>query len=99
MSKVRSSELDTGLSSSGGPIEGDTAVSTLVKLGLFMLSTKSVGWTLIQWPGLEIGSNSLHGSGFVGLVLRIGLAISSQVKCASTRLLSPLDLGYPSILW
>ena len=28
MSKVRSSELDTGLSSSGEPVEGDTAVST-----------------------------------------------------------------------
>ena len=28
MSEVRSSELDTGLSSSGGPVEGDTAVST-----------------------------------------------------------------------
>ena len=27
MSEVRSSELDTGLSSSGGPVEGDTAVS------------------------------------------------------------------------
>ena len=28
MSKVRSSELDTRLSSSGEPVEGDTAVST-----------------------------------------------------------------------
>ena len=28
MSEVRSSKLDTGLSSSGGPVEGDTAVST-----------------------------------------------------------------------
>ena len=28
MSEVRSSELDTGLSSSGEPVEGDTAVST-----------------------------------------------------------------------
>ena len=28
MSEVRSSELDTGLSSSGSPIEGDAAVST-----------------------------------------------------------------------
>ena len=28
MSEVRSSELDTGLSSSGEPAEGDTAVST-----------------------------------------------------------------------
>ena len=28
MSEVRSSELDTGLSSSGGPVEGDTTVST-----------------------------------------------------------------------
>ena len=28
MSEVRSSELDTRLSSSGGPVEGDTAVST-----------------------------------------------------------------------
>ena len=29
MSEVRSSELDTGLSSSGEPVEGDTAISTL----------------------------------------------------------------------
>ena len=28
MSEVRSSELDTGLSSSGEPVEGDNAVST-----------------------------------------------------------------------
>ena len=29
MSEVRSCELDTGLSSSGEPVEGDTAISTL----------------------------------------------------------------------
>ena len=99
MSEVRSSELDTRLSSSGGPVEGDTAVSTLVRLGLFTLSTKSVGWTLIQWPGLGIGFNSLHGFAFISLVLMIGHVISSQVKCASTRLLLPLGLGFPSIPW
>ena len=29
MSEVRSSELETGLSSSGDPVEGDTTISTL----------------------------------------------------------------------
>ena len=35
MSKVRSSELDTGLSSSSEPAEGDTAVSTLREVRAF----------------------------------------------------------------
>ena len=54
---------------------------------------------LTQWLGLRISSNFLRGSAFVGLVLRIGSATSFLVKYASTRLLSLLDLGYPSILW
>ena len=35
MSEVRSSELETGLSSSGGPVEGDTAVSAPLDVGAF----------------------------------------------------------------
>ena len=35
MSKVRSSELDTGLSSSGEPAEGDTVISTPRKVRAF----------------------------------------------------------------
>ena len=35
MSEVRSSELETGLSSSGNPVEGDTAVSTLREVRAF----------------------------------------------------------------
>ena len=46
MSEVRSSELDTGLSSSGKLVEGDTAVSTPREVRLFMPSRRCVGWTL-----------------------------------------------------
>ena len=35
MSEVRSSELETGLSSSGNPVEGDTAISTLREVRAF----------------------------------------------------------------
>ena len=47
MSEVRFSELETGLSSSGDPMEGDTAVSAPRKIRLFMPSTRSVVWTTI----------------------------------------------------
>ena len=47
MSEVRFSELETGLSSSGDPVAGDTAVSAPREVRLFTPSTRSVGWTTI----------------------------------------------------
>ena len=43
MSEVRSSELDTGLSSSGGSIEGDTAVSTPRQVRAFYALNEECG--------------------------------------------------------
>ena len=43
MFEVRSSELDTGLSSSGEPVEGDTAVSTSREVRAFTPSRRCVG--------------------------------------------------------
>ena len=43
MSEVRSSELDTGLSSSGGPVEGDTAVSTPRQVRAFYALNEECG--------------------------------------------------------
>ena len=47
MAKVRSSELETGLSSSGGPEVGDTAVSAPRVVRAFPASMRYVGWTMI----------------------------------------------------
>ena len=44
MSEVRSSELDTGLSSSGKPAEADTAVSTPREVRAFYALRRRVGW-------------------------------------------------------
>ena len=43
MSKVRSSELDTGLSSSVEPVEGDTAVSTPREVRAFYALEEACG--------------------------------------------------------
>ena len=43
MSKVKSSELDTRLSSSGEPVEGDTAVSTLREVRAFYALEEACG--------------------------------------------------------
>ena len=47
MAKVRSSELETRLSSSGGPEVGDTAVSAPRVVRAFPASMRYVGWTMI----------------------------------------------------
>ena len=47
MSEVKSSELETGLLSSGDPVEGDTAVSASRGVRAFYTSTRSVVWTTI----------------------------------------------------
>ena len=43
MSEVRSSKLDTGLSSSGEPVEGDTAVSTPREVRAFYALEEACG--------------------------------------------------------
>ena len=43
MSEVRSSELDTGLSSSGSPVEGDTTVSTPRQVRVFYALNEECG--------------------------------------------------------
>ena len=43
MSKVRSSELETGLSSSGDPVEGDTAVSAPCEVRAFYALNEEYG--------------------------------------------------------
>ena len=43
MSEVRSSELDTGLSSSGEPVEGDTAISTPREVRAFYALEEACG--------------------------------------------------------
>ena len=68
MSEVRSSELETGLSSSDEPTEGDTAVS----------ASREVRPSL----DLRIGFNSLTELGFVYLVKVNGLAIFFRGRCA-----------------
>ena len=97
MSKVRSNELETRLLSSSGLEEGDTAVSILVWFGLFMPSRRCVGWMLTPWVDSRIGFNFQSGFTFVGPIMRIGLAISSLVRYASTRLPSLVGSVSPSI--
>ena len=46
--------------------------------------------------GFGIGFNSLKGLGFVVLIKRNEPAISHLGRCASMRLLSSVDLGFPS---
>ena len=43
MSEVRSSELESRLSSNSDLVEGDTTISTLKRLGLFTPSRRCVG--------------------------------------------------------
>ena len=82
MSEVRSSELKTGLSSSGDLMEGDTAVSNPQRLGLSTPLKRSVSWMLIHWVGLRTDFNSRSGSGFACLVKRNEPVISSPGRCA-----------------
>ena len=97
MSEVRSSELKTGLSSSGGPEEGDTTVSIPRVVRLFMPSRRCVGWMLTPWVDLRIGFNFQNGFVFVDLTIRIELATFSLVRYASTRLPSLVGSGSPFI--
>ena len=98
MSEVRSSDLETGLSSSGNPVEGDTAISSPRIVRAFMPLRRFVGWMPRWRVDLRIGSNFQKGFVFVGLVTRIELVISSQVRYVFMRLPLPVDLDSPSTL-
>ena len=87
MAKVRSSELETGLSSSGDPEGGDTAVSALEKvcglddetMGRFKDRFQFPERVRVHWPINEDGP-----------------VISFLVKYASMRQSLPAGLGSPS---
>ena len=96
MSEVRSSELDTGLSSSGDPIKGDTAVSTPREVRAFYALEEVCRLDADSMGRLEIGFNFQREFVFVGPMTRIGLATSSLVRYASMRLPSLVALGSPS---
>ena len=98
MSEVRSSELETGLSSSDDPVEvnEDTTASSPWEIKASHALGRCVTWTLRRSLGLGIGSNSLRGLGFVFLIGRNELVTFRLGKCASTRLLSCAGLDSPS---
>ena len=84
MSEVRSSELETGLSSSGDPVKGDIAVSTSREVKVW----RCVIWMLKHWVDLRIDFNSQSELGFVCLIRRIGPITSSPGRYAFASLLS-----------
>ena len=98
MAEVWSSELETGLSSSGGLEGGDIAVSTPRVVRAFHALEKLCGLDEETVSRFKTDSNSQSVSVFVGLLMRTGPDISFLVKCASTRQLLPAGLGSPSIL-
>ena len=94
MSKVRSSELETGLSSSDDPaeVEEDTAAS----------SPREVkAWTLKSSLDLGICFSFPRGLRFIVLIKRNEPTTFHLGRCTSTKLLSSAGLGFPSThsLW
>ena len=96
MAEVKSSELETGLSSSGGLEVGDTAVSTPRAVKAFHALEDVCGLDAdtidrfkdrFQFPVVSVS---------VGPLTRIELVISSLVKSASMRLPLLAGLGFPS---
>ena len=102
--EVRSSELETRLSSSDDPVEAEGEIA--------MFGPSSSGWReirpfhafreecaieLISFLGLEIGFDSLRRSGFNFFVKGKKLVLSCLGKCASMRLLSSVALDSLSI--
>ena len=81
MSEVRSSELETGLSSSGDPMEGDTAVSTPHEVRAFYALNEKYGLDDDTLGRFKDSFNSLNGLGLVYLVKGNELAISSLGRC------------------
>ena len=69
MAKVRSSELETGLSSSGDQ-RGVIQPSLPLR--------RYVGWTMRLWVGSRIGSSSQSVSVFISPLTRMGLSFLSR---------------------
>ena len=91
MSEVRSNELETGLSSSGDPVKGDTVVSSHREVKAFYALGRSVDWMLTRWGDLGIDSNSQNELGFVCPMKRIGHVTSSLGRYAFMSL--PSSMG------
>ena len=87
MAKVRSSELETGLSSSGDPERGDTAVSALEKVCGLDDETMGRFKDRFQFPERVRVHRPINEDGPV---------ISFPVKYASMRQSLPAGLGSPS---
>ena len=81
MSEVRSSELKTGLSSSGDPVEEDTAVSAPREVKAFYALNEECGLDDDTLGRFKDSFNSLNGLGLVYLVKGNELAISSLGRC------------------
>ena len=81
MLEVRSSELETGLSSSGDPVEGDTAVSAPREVRAFYALNEECGLDDDTLGRFKDSFNSLNGLGLVYLVKGNKLAISSLGRC------------------
>ena len=88
ISKVRSSKLETRLSSSDDPVVGGGGIPpslSLKRLGLSMPLGRRVVWMVRHYLDLGIDSNSLKRLGFVFLVRRNEPATSRRGKYASTN--------------
>ena len=90
MLEVRLSELETGLSSSGDPMEGDTAVSNPREVRAFYALKEECGLDA-DTLGRFTDFNSRNGSGFVCPVKRNGPTISFPRRCAFMSL--PSSVG------
>ena len=103
MSEIRSSELETRLSSNDDLVEReeDIAASGPREVRVFHTLGEAMALTLKPFPGLGIGFSFLRGLGFVFLKKRNELVISYLGRCASARSLSNASLGFPStpLLW
>ena len=91
MSEVMSSELETGLLSSGDPVEGDTTVSTSREVRAFYALEEVCGLDADTLGRFKIDSNSRSELGFVCPVRRIGPVISSPGRYAFMSL--PSSVG------
>ena len=81
MLEVRSSELETGLLSSGDPVEGDIAMFTSCEVRAFYAFNEECGLDDDTLGRFKDSFNSLIGLGLVYLVKGNKLAISSLGRC------------------
>ena len=96
MAEVRSSELETGLSSSGDLEGGDTAISTPRVVRAFHALEEVCGLDDETVGRSRIGSSFQSVFVLVGPLTRIGPVISFPVKYASMRQPLCVGLGSPS---